>query len=323
MGPFTSDIQLGEALQRLAASYDEPRCWLLIDPLLRAPAEDAEWQDLAGELEARTTLIRLAHRNVDPKAWPKLVELDLARARDADISRVAAGMAIRDWTPESLRMGLGRRIGGWMFGAGDAAALAHHLAKIMLQSRPDGSRALLRLQDPAVLDLVWSAAGPRQRQALLGPLDRWAAVDRWTRLTSYGHEAQVASEAGDNGPLQFDPDQWNRIETSAAINRAWRSVATQAESISAETLAQTAACVRRGAARGLADPRDWEAMAIRALTIHPAFDQHPRLAALLDAREPDVGFARLVMGLTDADWTAIAGECRQPRSPHQQVGEEE
>ncbi len=323
MGPFTSDIQLGEALQRLAASHGESRCCLLLDPLLRPPEEDSEWLGLADELDARTTSVRLAHRNVDSKAWPRLVSLDLARACDADISRVAAGMAIRDWTPESLRLGLGRRIGGWMFGATDAAALAHHLGRAMLQSRPDGGRSLLRLQDPAVLDLVWNLATPGQRQALLGPMHLWVTVDRWARLASYGNGAEPVPGLRDIGPLQFDSDQWSRIETSAAINRAWRVVAGQAAAISDEALAQAAACVRRGAARGLLDPRDWEAMAIRALTIHPTFDQHPRLAALLDAREPDVGFARLVMDLTEADWTAIARDCRQSRPAHHQVREEE
>ena len=323
MGPFTSDIQLGEALQRLAVSHGESRCWLLLDPLLRPPEEDSEWRGLADELDARTTSARLAHRNVDSKAWPRLVSLDLARACDADISRVAAGMAIRDWTPESLRLGLGRRIGGWLFGATDAAALAHHLGRAMLQSRPDGGRSLLRLQDPAVLDLVWNLATPGQRQALLGPLDRWVTVDRWTRLAICGGGTEQAGGARTVGTLQFDSDQWKRIESSAAINRAWRAVAGQAAAISDETLTQTAACVRRGAARGLLDPRDWEAMAIRALTVHPAFDQHPRLAALLDARAPDVGFARLVMDLTEADWTAIARDCRQSRPAQHQDREEE
>lgn len=323
MGQFTSDIQLAEALQQLAASRGEPRCWLLIDPLLRAPSEDPEWQGLAGELAARETPVRLAHRNIDPKAWPRLVALDLARPRDADISRAAAGMAIRDWSPESLRQGLGRRIGGWLFGATDAAALARHLGKTMLQVRAGGGRALLRLHDPAVLDLAWSLATRPQRAALLGPADLWASVDRWTRLASYGKEAGPADGRQADALLQFDGDQWGRIDVSGAINRAWRMAADQAPAITAEMLAQAAACVRRGAARGLLDPRDWEAMAIRALTVHPAFDQHPRLAALLDAREPEIGFARLVMNLTDADWAAIARDCRQPRPAHHQVREEE
>lgn len=72
-----------------------------------------------------------------------------------------------------------------------------------------------------------------------------------------------------------------------------------------EALGQAVACVRRGAAAGLDDARDWEAMAMRALTVHPQFDQHPQVAALLAGRPGDVGFSRLVMALTDGDWTEI------------------
>jgi hypothetical protein len=249
--------------------------------------------------------------------------LDLAHPRDADISRAAAAMAIRDWSPDSLRQGLGRRIGGWLFGATDSAALARHLAKAMLQVRPGGGRALLRLHDPAVLDQAWSLATSGQRAALLGPAELWVNVDRWTRLASYGSDGAPAGESRSGALLQFDAEQWSRIDVSGAINRAWRAVAEQAPAITADMLARAAACVRRGAAQGLQDPRDWEAMATRALTVHPEFDRHPRLAALLEAREPDVGFARLVMDLTDADWAAIARDCRQPRPAHQRVREEE
>ncbi|MDT4816469.1 hypothetical protein FQZ97_495190 [compost metagenome] len=323
MSPFTSDIPLAEALQQLAIARGEARCWLLIDPLLRKPAEDDEWQGLAGELAARETPVRLEHRNIEPKAWPRLIALDLARPRDADINRAAAGMAIRDWSPESLRQGLGRRIGGWLFGAPDTGALARHLGRIMLQVRPGGGRALLRLHDPAVLDQAWRLASAAQRTALLGPADAWVNLDRWVRLASYGDARARAGTRESGAPLQFDAEQWGRIDAAGAVNRAWRVVADQAPAITAGMLTQAVDCVRRGAALGLLDPRDWEAMAIRALTVHPEFDRHPRLAALLEAREPDVGFARLVMDLTDADWAAIARDCRPPRPAHQQVREEE
>lgn len=309
MDTFTSGIALAEMLQQLALSVGESRCLLLIDPLLRDPAEDEDWQGLNDALAARSSSVRLAHPDIDPSIWPRLVALDLARPRDADISRAAAHMAIRDWQPEALVQGRGRRIGGWIFGVTHAGTMARHLARSLLQAGPGGSRRLLRLHDPAVIDLVWRMASDRQKADLLGPATLWVNLDRWARLACYASEAPRSGVG-----LQFDAEQWRSISLLGAVNRAWRTVAERPATVSAEALAQVVACVRRGAETGLRDMRDWEAMAVRALTVHPEFDRHPDMAALLMERPDDVGFARLVMELTEADWERIARECRQWRS---------
>lgn len=311
MDSYTSGIELAETLQRLAASRGDSRCLLLIDPLLRDPADDPEWEGLAGELAARETPVRLAHPDIDPRVWPRLIGLDLTRPRDADISRAAAGMAISDWEPAALGKGDGRRIGGWIFGAGDATALAGHLGRTLLAVRADGGRTLLRLHDPAVLDLVWRQASRRQKADLLGPAGLWVNVDRWRRLARYDIDEPRTGSA-----MRLDGDQWRTVRTFAAVNRAWRAVAPRAGEILPETLEQVVACVRRGAEAGLHDLRDWEAIALRALTVHPEFDQHPTVADMLAARPGDIGFSRLVMALTDADWAAIAHDCRQPSRAH-------
>lgn len=313
MDSSTLGIELAETLQRLAASRGESRCLLLIDPLLRAPSEDPEWEGLAEALTARETPVRLAHREVDPRVWPRLISLDLAQPRDADISRVAAGMALRDWTPAVLCQGLGRRIGGWIFGVGDVAAFAHHLGRALLPLRAGagGVRSFLRLHDPAVLDLVWRLMSRRQQADLLGAAGLWVNVDRWQHLARY-----ETDEPRTHSPVQFDADQWRTIAVLAAVNRAWRTVAPRAADVSPAVLEQVVACVRRGDAAGLRDARDWEAMAARALTVHPQFDLHPQVAALLNDRPDDIGFSRLVMELTDADWAQIALGCREPLAAH-------
>lgn len=311
MDSYTSGIELAETLQRLATSRGDSRCVLLIDPLLRDPAGDPEWEGLADELAARETPARLAHPDIDPRVWPRLIGLDLTRPRDADISRAAAGMALRDWEPASLSRGLGRRIGGWIFGVGDAAELAGHLGRSLLAVRADGGRTLLRLHDPAVLDLVWRQASRRQKADLLGPASLWVNVDRWKRLARY-----EIDEPRMRAPMRLDEDQWRTIRTFAGINRAWRGVASRAGEILPEVLEQVVACVRRGAEGGLHDMRDWEAIAVRALTVHPEFDLHPKVAKMLAERPGDIGFSRLVMSLTEADWAMIANDCRRPSPAH-------
>lgn len=309
MDTFASGIALAEALQRLAMSAGEGRCHLLIDPLLRDPAEDDDWHGLGDALATRTTPVRLAHPDIDPRVWPRLITLDLTRPRDADISRTAAEMAIRDWHPASLVQGRGRRIGGWIFGATDVAAMARHLGQSLLQESPGGSRRLFRLHDPAVIDLVWRMASHRQKADLLGPASLWVNVDRWARLARYTSEAPRSGAS-----LQLDAEQWRLVALLGAVNRAWRVVAERPDTVSAEALGLVVACVRRGAEAGLRDVRDWEAIAVRALTVHPEFDLHPDVAALLMERPDDVGFARLVMDFTEADWGRIARETRLRRA---------
>ncbi len=309
MDSYSSGIALAEALQQLAAARGEPRCLLLVDPLLRDPAEDEDWAGLADALAARQTPVRLAHPDIDPRVWPRLISLDLTQPRDADISRTAAAMAIADWQPAQLAQGKGRRIGGWFFDAPDAAALAHHLGRCLLQVRSDGSRHLLRLHDPAVLDLVWRLCSRGQQADLLGPAGLWLNLDRWSNLARYASDAP-----GPRSALRLDDEQWRTIAVVAAVNRAWRTVAGRPRDVSPDTLAQVLACARRGVAGGLRDARDWEAMAVRALSVHPEFDRHPQMAALLAERPADVGFARLVMDLTDADWARIGRDCRSPQT---------
>lgn len=311
MDSYTSGIELAETLQRLAVARGESRCLLLIDPLLRDPVDDPEWEELAGDLAVRETPVRLAHPDIDPRVWPRLIALDLTRPRDADISRAAAGMALRDWEPASLNTGLGRRIGGWIFGAGDAAEWAGHLGRILLAVRADGARTLLRLHDPAVLDLVWRQLSRRQKADLLGPAGLWVNVDRWKHLARY-----EIDEPRMRAPVRLDEDQWRTIRTFAGINRAWRAVASRTGEILPEVLEQVVACVRRGAEAGLHDMRDWEAIAMRALTVHPEFDLHPEVAEMLVERPGDISFLRLVMSLTEADWARIANDCRRPSPAH-------
>ncbi|QQB33278.1 DUF4123 domain-containing protein [Achromobacter deleyi] len=300
---FASGVALAETLQQLALSMGEARCHLLIDPLLRDPVEDEDWQGLGEALAARATAIRLAHPDIDPRVWPRLITLDLTRPRDADISRTAAEMAIRDWHSESLAQGRGRRIGGWIFGVTDVIAMARHLGRSLLQESPGGGRRLFRLHDPAVIDLVWRMASHGQKADLLGPANLWVNIDRWGRLARYASEAPRSGAT-----VQLDAEQWRLAALLGAVNRAWRVVAERPDAVSEEALDQVVACVRRGVEAGLRDARDWEAMAVRALTVHPEFDCHPDVAALLAERPDDVGFARLVMDFTEADWRRIARE---------------
>lgn len=304
-------IDLAESLHRHAIAWGSSTCALLVDPVLRDPVDDPSWEPWRADIDARSMPVRLPGLDVDPSAWPRLIALDLARPRDADINRAAAGMALADWQADALRGGRGHRIGAWLFGAIPGPQLARHLGSLLLQAHPDGGRALLRAQDPGVFDVLWGQLRAAQRIALLGPVDRWVYVDRWRHLAIATGERHPGEGAV---PCRLAPEQWARLETVGALNRAWRRLPPE-HRIDARQLEGVLAALGRAVAHGLADERDWEAYAWRALSVHPEFDRHPLISDLLDRRAADTGFGRLVSDVSDAQWDVIRSDCRGDSMP--------
>lgn len=304
-------IDLAEALHQYAIASGHSICTVLIDPVLRDPLDDPRWARWGAEIAARSTPVRLPSLDVDTSAWPRLVTLDLSRPRDADINRAAAQMALDDWQPDALRQGRGHRIGAWLFGPVAPAMLARHLSGVLLQAHPQGGRALLRVQDPGVFDVLWGQMRPAQHAALLGLVRQWIYIDRWQRTVV----ASVEATARDSSMgLVLGTDQWSRLDTIGALNRAWRRLPAD-HGVDAQALHAVLAALGRAIAHGMTDERDWDAYAWRAFTVDPEFDRHPDISSLLHGRAPDTGFARLVADVSDAQWDVIRSDCRRGLTP--------
>ncbi|VFR45197.1 hypothetical protein ANT2_0789 [plant metagenome] len=301
-------IALAESLHRHAAGLGSDICWLLIDPVLRDPLDHPGWAPWREAVQVRSLPVRLADRDVDPSVWPRLVRLDLSSHRDADLARAAAHMSVEDGELSSLRQGLGHRIGGWLFGCDDGAALARHLSGVMLARHPQGWRAMLRLHDPSVMDVLWPQLRVGQQAAVLGPCRQWLQRDRW------GGVAVRAQPGGGGAPAQglaLDAVQWDIVESLASLNRAWRRLPEPWPAAAHARLPDVLACMRRVRALGYDDPRDWEACAWRALTVSPDFDRHALLRQRFADAPDDVALARLFSDITTADWDAVQEDCRR------------
>ncbi|VFR26105.1 hypothetical protein BRI6_0849 [plant metagenome] len=299
-------IALAESLHRHAAGLGSSVCWLLVDPVLRDPLEHPGWAPWRDLVQMRSLPVRLADRDVDPSAWPRLVRLDLSHHRDADLARAAAHMSVEDGELSSLRQGMGHRIGGWLFGCDDGAALARHLASVMLARHPQGWRAMLRLHDPAVMDVLWPQLRAGQQSVVLGPCRQWLQRDRWGGVAVRAQPGGVP--AADQG-LVLDAMQWDVVEALAAFNRAWRRLPEPWPSATVARLPEVLACVRRVRALGYDDPRDWEACIWQALTLAPDFDRHPFVNERLSDAETGTRLGRVFSDINSAQWDAVRDDC--------------
>jgi hypothetical protein len=287
-------------------------CHLLMDGQLRAPEPEHA-------LNVAFNVLAQSNPNHPYRSWiklpitaqhcPWLEHLPTHESAGQHALNLSVEDALTELTPDNLRQGMGRRVGGWLASYARSTSVAEHLAQIMVhtvdtqEGLHDGQsqRMLLRLHDSAVLWLLWPMLTPEQRRSLLGPLRAWFILDPTGQLVRLGltpvadsehekiWETQVLKAQGRS--FELTQAQWADVANITAFNAALSDwLQEQEQGVSAVQL-QTAAhtglqALRRARAHGLEQKADLALFAKHALAHHPYFDLHPQVQAVLRRCQP-------------------------------------
>jgi hypothetical protein len=143
---------------------------------------------------------------------------------------------------------------------------------------------------------------------LLHPVRAWHLLDPAGSLTSLNH----SELAPPSQTLVLDSSQWADVQSIGALNSVLRELGelpanAQAAAVAFDIIVQA---MRRARQHGFQDSADLALYARHAFAIHPRFDSHPRVRALLQARKPEDFYAGLVAEMNEASWSLIQRECR-------------
>lgn len=316
-----SCASLAETIQRQFADYApgkaKAKCMLMIDPALRDPGDDAEfdqclqaWRKTAIEYKFPVVRIRWNHPNLMPAHCPYLLILDPRRAADARLLELSVQLALDDWTVDSLSQRQGHRICGWMMTEPHPALYFGHLAvrKLPPDAPNAGQQTLLRFYDPSVMPHLWRISDATQRQNLLGPVDTWLMLDRTLRLTSYqAPDKSVAYLATTLPLLKYRPEQWLALNNIGALNQAivqWQ-INHAGQPPTATQIDAAALALARARRYGIDDDEDLKSFAWHALTVHPHFDGHPLIKQALSRLPHEEYYAAAVADFTEQDWRQV------------------
>jgi hypothetical protein len=304
-------------LQQWLADNSKGVCHLLIDPMLRPLEDDEQLGQMLARMQTIPCPVRLPEKSVMPQHCPCLSTIDTSQGNGSMAVTESVINGLVELAPQDLQSGKGRRIGGWLVSPEPASSLAAHLARVMVQSKGDGQRMLLRLNDPAVIWPLYALLSPSQRVAAFGPIQHWWLLD------PAGHPVRLERPAiSEDDPhatrLDLTPGQWADVMRLDAFNRAinqWIAEALQppAAPLVAHMAGVALLALRRAASYGLSDTEDLARFAMHALTVSPEFDRHPVVQALLGRCRKEGNptgdyFCAAVDDLNDTDWARIRTE---------------
>lgn len=195
-------------------------CYLLLDPQLRPLEPDhplAQALSTAKAPTPQTTPLPLPF--VPEHARPWLSALDLEQPSGSEALSISLQEAAAELDGGQLQRGMGRRIGGWLVSHAPAATLAAHLARVMVQTAPDGQRMLVRVQDSAVLWPLFSLLTSEQRASLLGPIRAWWVLNPAGHLVLLENPNPAsAAPTVPAAPLKLSTEQWAHVMRFSALN---------------------------------------------------------------------------------------------------------
>ena len=253
------------------------RIYGLIDPALADPLAEAIGETPTISAPER---LNIAVSIIARDRQPYLIEIanDLQGDRLLSASvRIAVRERLGHYDSEAGEV---RSICGWLFA--DQAGIDSRFARaVWVRSPVDNERTVFRFWDPRLVSHM-----PR----IFGA-DNWAAtisglgLRAWWYLDEEGtaHGFQSASGmAADEIPPEWamDEDRWFALARIGWTNRAWRMLPhwEVSKGVSRETLR---AVVERTWRYRMRDERDVLRFVNGVLTLHPRFDLHPQVAALL------------------------------------------
>jgi hypothetical protein len=174
----------------------------------------------------------------------------------------------------------------------------------MVQRHPLGHDVWLRLQDPAVLWVLWGWLQPAQKATLLGPIERFYLLNPVGQL-----QRLTASEPVTRNALDLSEAQWAAIDCIEPLNIAFREWSRLRQEDQLRPARATAlAAIQRAKKLGFHDLRDLAFYGLCALEVHPRFDFHSLIVNRMRARQPTDYFGGLVADLDRHEWQRIAKE---------------
>lgn len=290
---------------------------VLIDSRL-SPLED---DHLLVSLGRPSVRVKPRDSRVEAQLCPTLFALDPSRARDSFALQSCIAEALVERAPESVNAGNGRRISAFLMADAPLERVAQHLGQSLVHRAPsafgDHVWTQLHFYDPAVMWWLWPILTGVQRQQLLGPIQAWCLLDpigAWQTL-----DCPQRDDAQVSATLMLDEKQWPDVRGITALNAALRDCLGSGAGPSAASFAlyqRTAFdALRRAHRHGWHAARDQSAFVLKALTVSPQFDSHPKVQALLAARQAGVSFQRLIDELGDVDWQRIRADLQTTSQP--------
>ncbi|WP_321874538.1 DUF4123 domain-containing protein [Burkholderia ubonensis] len=267
---------IASVLRTYFGKHPEMHCYLAVDPSQRDLPIDGALSTLP------RAIVAIEHEAYPDARRPYLVELDLSSPEGAALLLESTRLALEDRRPTSMSGGLGQRIGGWLASTASLDAVAARWSRQTLQYDEKGRVCALRFYDARALSLIWPLLTEQQRQALLGPVKTWHALDACAKLFAYGSGTESSQT------FSLTRAQWPEVHRHGLINRALalHALAAGRQPMPAEVSAAVAAAAR-AEQYGLHDYDDLVAFIGHALEWHPQFDRHPKLVKALQQFSSD------------------------------------
>jgi hypothetical protein len=278
-------------LRAYFSQHPELNCLVVIDPSrLGFPETLEQTIPVADQPHA---IVTIPHEAFPDEHRPYLVELDLSTPNGVEILVESVRLAFEDRGPDSIAQGLGQRVGGWLASNGSVETVAAHWSQQILQMDNRGRQCALRFYDSRALSLLWPMLTPGQRQALLGPVSAWHALDACAKPCIYTNTDTSRTD------LTLTDEQWRSVHRHGLINRALglHMLATERQPDAQEVEAAIASAAR-AEQYGLNDRDDLVAFIGHALAWHPHFDRYPKVTQALQQREPDDFYTAAVSELS-------------------------
>ncbi|MFC5476861.1 DUF4123 domain-containing protein [Massilia suwonensis] len=168
--------------------------------------------------------------------------------------------------------------------------MVRHWNSMQVAQPQPGHKLWLRLHDPRVMHQLLRILNPTQRRNLFGLSvtftywigGEWIKAERDFDLQDANSAQARADVEPFAGPARWD---WPRIERIGLINRALHGAGIQQPIMLSSSGALAEQLIERAAQHhGFVEQVDLVEFAIRGLTTHPAFDQHP---VVIQAIKPD------------------------------------
>ncbi|WP_370682670.1 hypothetical protein [Comamonas sp. GB3 AK4-5] len=112
----------------------------------------------------------------------------------------------------------------------------------------------------------------------------------------------------------MSPAQWVDVGNIEALQQMLMDLDLQTYADLEQLRSTAMAALRRAHAAGLDDRNDLATFAAKAVTVHPNFDRHPQIAALLAHKQAGDYFTALIDDLSVTDWQRIARDMDVPQA---------
>lgn len=194
----------------------------------------------------------------------------------------------------------------------DSSAIAAHLSRRLVISRPDGGNALLRHFDPRVFrHLTWLLTDT-QMTLLMGRIARWT----WRDTAGDWQQYECVETPSVLSGFRVTPEQWDSLQRLGLLNKTLHQIERSAPDLVLDdgSAKRIDALLRDAHQRHrLAGDADRRLYATQAATIHPDIHRHPQIVQRLHrAHEAPGGYVGACRDLDQTTLRQFATELAPP-----------